>query len=143
MTGCGTRETDVEPEPGITATTRSLGFKHCDAQVTDSNGITHSLSAGPNGPYNNSTLGGWDTPNPPSPFTGRDIYHNDKANCDSADCLINNTDAYQVNTAEWPKDKYLGGPNSNTWLRNLFGGCGINLHNRWYGPPILLFWHLP
>ncbi len=143
MTGCGTRETDVEPEPGITATTRSLGFKHCDAQVTDSNGITHSLSAGPNGPYNNSTLGGWDTPNPPSPFTGRDIYHNDKANCDSADCLINNADAYQVNTAGWPKYKYLGGPNSNSWLRNLFGGCGINLHNRWYGPPILLFWPLP
>ena len=94
-------------------------------------------------PYNNSTLGGWDTPNPPTPFTGRNIYHDANADCDTANCLVNNTDAYQANPAGWPKYKYLGGPNSNTWLRNLFGSCGINLHNRWYGPPILYFWPLP
>ncbi|HET9406396.1 MAG TPA: RHS repeat-associated core domain-containing protein [Candidatus Sulfotelmatobacter sp.] len=121
----------------------ALGFKHCDAQVTDSNGVTHSLSGGPNGPYNNSTLGGWDTPNPSGSFTGRDIYHNNNANCDTANCLISHADAYQANTAGWPKYKYLGGPNSNTWLRDLFGGCGINLHERWYGPPITHIWPLP
>jgi len=85
----------------------ALGFKHCDARVVDSNGTTHSLSGGPTGSYNNSSLGGWDTLNPPSPFTGRSIYHHDNADCDTANCLINNTDAYQANTAAWPKYKYL------------------------------------
>jgi RHS repeat-associated protein len=141
--GCTNCKVEVKCRGIQTKHLGALGLKHCDARVTGSNGTQHSLSAGPNGPYNNSTLGGWDTPSPPDPFTGRSIYKDDNANCDTANCLINNADAYQANTAAWPKYKYLGGPNSNTWVRGLFGQCGINLHNRWYGPPILYFWPLP
>ncbi len=122
-----------------------LGFKHCEARVVDRNGVTHSLSGGPDPPKClHCKMGGWNNTNQPmDPFTGRVIYKNDNANCDTADCLDNSAAAYQASSLTWPKYKYFRGPNSNTWIRALFGQCGINLHTRWYGPPILYFWPAP
>ncbi len=119
------------------------GFRHCDARVVDKNGVTHSLSAGPDPPEDiHGKLGGWDTPSPSGPFTGHVVYRKNKANCDVADCLVSKAAAYQASPATWPEYKYLGGPNSDTWLKGEFRACGIKLHIRWYGSPIFGLWPL-
>jgi len=122
------------------------GIRHCDARVVDRNGVEHSLTAGPTGDPLHSDLNAWDVPgtpqNPLDPFTGHTVYKKNRADCDQADCLIQKTDAIY---AEPNKPKYHAffGPNSDTMLKNnIFRPCGISLHIRWYGSPILHFWPL-
>ena len=118
------------------------GFRHCDARVVDRNGTTHSLSGGPEGDPLNSNLNAWDTVNPTDPFNGHSAYKKKNTDCDSVDCLVNQTNAFNRQTTH-PKYKAFRGPNSDTWLRDTFGLCGIKLHIRWYGSPILFIWPLP
>ncbi|HZQ21904.1 MAG TPA: RHS repeat-associated core domain-containing protein [Terriglobales bacterium] len=117
------------------------GFQHCDAQVVDENGKTHSLSGGPDPTSNGELLNAWNTTENLPPFTGDIIYYNARANCDTANCLVNSTIAFH-NDRMRPAYIPYGGPNSNTWLDSAFGGCGIHLNLHWWGPPIfqLPFW---
>jgi hypothetical protein len=75
-----------------------LGFQHCDAGVTDSNGNQHALSAGPdppNQPTNpNTVLNAWDTTLVPSQFTGNTTFTS--TSCPLAACLINSTDQWNA-----------------------------------------------
>jgi RHS repeat-associated protein len=125
-----------------------LGVKHCDARVVDRNGAEHSLSGGPTGDPLNSDLSAWDCTagtcgsTSLGPFTGHTVYKKKPADCDQADCLVRNADLFQ-NQPDHPKYHAVGGPNSDTWLKNTFGTCGMSLHIRWYGSPILFFWPLP
>jgi RHS repeat-associated protein len=128
-----------------------LGVRHCDARVVDRNGIEHSLSGGPAGDPLNSDLNAWNCTSVPckpgeigplEPFSGHTVFKKNPANCDQADCLINRTTTFH-DQPDHPKYHAVGGPNSDTWLKGTFGTCGINLHIRWYGSPILLFWPLP
>ncbi len=102
-----------------------LGAQHCDAQATDSSGVTHSLSGGPDGDPMNSTLNAWDTPNPTIPFTGMTVYNNPNS-CSLAACVINSTDQYH-NSPGRPHYNGVTGPNSNTWLKGTFSGCGAGV----------------
>ena len=117
-----------------------LGAEHCDARVIDANGAEHSLSAGPIGGY----LDAWDTPGQKSgPFTGAITYYNARAKCDTANCLITATQAYQAANGQGTHSAYhIFGPNSNDWLNSTFGSCSINLNLDWFGSPIfsLPFW---
>jgi hypothetical protein len=102
-----------------------LGAEHCDARATDSSGVTHSLSGGPDGDPLNSTLNAWDTPNPTIPFTGWTVYNNPNS-CTLAACVINSTNQYH-NSPGHPQYNGVSGPNSNTWLKGTFSGCGATL----------------
>jgi RHS repeat-associated protein len=108
------------------------GFQHCDARVTDSSGTVHSLSGGPDPPNDplNATLNAWDTPNPTIPFTGMTV--STVNSCKTAGCLINSTDQYHNNPNN-PHYDGVNGPNSNTWLKGTFAGCGVNLPINTYG----------
>jgi len=118
------------------------GFRHCDARVVGSDGVEHSLTAGPTGDPLNSDLNAWDIPNPPDAFTGHTVYKKDPADCNEADCLIKKTDDINGQPNK-PKYHAFFGPNSDTMLKDIFRSCGIKLHIRWYGSPILNFWPLP
>ena len=76
-----------------------LGAEHCDASATDSSGVVHSLSGGPDGDPLNSTLNAWDTPNPTIPFTGWTVYNNLNS-CSLAGCVINSTNQYHNSTGQ-------------------------------------------
>jgi len=102
-----------------------LGAEHCDARATDSSGVTHSLSGGPDGDPLNSTLNAWDTPNPTIQFTGWTVYNNPNS-CTLAACVINSTNQYH-NSPGHPQYNGVSGPNSNTWLKGTFSGCGATL----------------
>ena len=125
------------------------GLRHCDARVVDRHGIEHSLTAGPTGDPLNSDLDAWncttancDNVTPLPPFTGHTVYKKKKASCDTVDCLISHTDAFNALPTH-PKYHAVFGPNSDTELKSgIFAPCGIKLHIRWYGSPILGLWPL-
>jgi RHS repeat-associated protein len=126
-----------------------LGVRHCEARVVDRDGIEHSLSGGPVDNPLNSDLNAWNCitedckgKDPLPPFQGHTVFKKNPADCDQADCLISRTQEFHDQPAH-PKYHAVFGPNSDTWLKNTFGACGMHLHIRWYGPPILFFWPLP
>ncbi len=110
-----------------------LGFQHCDAQVVDGNGITHSLSGGPDPDTNGELLNFWNTTTNLPSFGGSTIYSDQDASCDTADCLINGANTFHNDPMH---SAYIGykGPNSNTALSGIFGGCSIHLNIDWAGP---------
>jgi len=116
-----------------------LGAQHCDARVWDSNGVEHSLSAGPD-PSEPGHLNAWDTTaagqggKPLAPFTGDIEYFDAQANCDTVDGLIWLTHVF--NHSPHPKYSWYWGPNSNTWLDDTFAAEGIHLNLNLWGPPI-------
>ena len=71
-----------------------IGAQHCDTRVVDDKGVEHSLSGGPD---KDGTLNAWNTTQesqngkPLGPFTGDIIYYDARANCDTANCLVNST----------------------------------------------------
>jgi RHS repeat-associated protein len=110
-----------------------LGFQHCDAQVVDDNGVTHSLSGGPDPATNGELLNFWNTTTNLPPFGGTTIYNNQNASCDTANGLVNGANSFHNDPMHFAYIPY-GGPNSNTALGGIFGRCGIHLNIDWTGP---------
>jgi RHS repeat-associated protein len=111
----------------------ATGMQHCDAQVTDCNGVVHSISGGPVNNYMNSgqqVLDAWDTSPPTAPFTGNTVYQGNLS-CTVRGCLIESTQEWNQSIVK-PLYHPITGPNSNTFLKNTFAGCTVSLPiNTW------------
>ena len=107
-----------------------VNFKHCYIGVTDSNGDTFILSAGPNGDMH--TMGSWVTPLKDS--DEKNNFNKDKdlklkcSNgddpCHQADCLKNAAAGYANN---FPVYDFRGqkAPNSNSFTNQVTQACGL------------------
>jgi RHS repeat-associated protein len=111
----------------------AIGMQHCDAEVMDSGGTIHALSAGKIQPFGHELLEAWDTPSPTTPFTGTTVYTGNNSSS-VTECLINLTDSWHsIPLTMLPNYNAISGPNSNTWLQFTFSGCGISLPINLYG----------
>lgn len=112
------------------------GFQHCSAVVTNSSGITYSISGGPvnSGPYNGK-LGGWVTSGaniPADVYQGTVVYSGNS--CQAASCMVGTGQAYESDPGSWPNYNPYLGPNSNDWIKGNAGACGVSLPiNTWGG----------
>lgn len=104
----------------------TLGFQHCDAQVTDCGGTVHLLSAGLTNPNGTGYLQAWNTSNPTMPFIGTTVYSG-QMSCSDINGLTNFTDAWNtlISNPAIPADAKMNynaimGPNSNMWLQSAF-----------------------
>jgi RHS repeat-associated protein len=103
----------------------TMGFMHCDGEVVDRQERSHRLTAFNNG----GRLDGGAYSPPPDTHTGRVIYNDPKASCDTVDCLIREA---QSTFEDSNYDPLIS--NSNIWLRAVFRKCGIRLNITFFGP---------
>lgn len=116
-----------------------LNYKHCYIGITDANGVTSTISAGPT-PGDFHKMGAWTDPLSDPKNPERNNFNKDKDlkqcpngsdPCHQVDCLKNEAAGY---TNSFPVYDFRGqkAPNSNSFVNQITQACGLT-----FSPPRL------